>query len=150
MEVDYGAPVVASSERTIEAAPQTIWDVLVDVERWPTWNSAVKTARMAGPLAEGTSFRWKASSLMISSVFREVHPPRTLGWSGQTLGIPALHEYKIDLGPQGTVVRSTESWGGLLASLFPRAMRRKLQLSLDFGLECLRAEAERRDAQGDP
>jgi hypothetical protein len=149
MEVDSGAPIVASSETTIGAAPQTIWDVLVDVESWPTWNSAVKMARMAGPLAEGTSFRWKASSLTISSVFREVNPPRILGWSGQTLGIPALHEYKIDAGPHGTVVRSTESWGGLLASLFPQAMRKKLQLSLDFGLECLRAEAERRDAQAE-
>ena len=148
MEVDSGAPVVASSETTIGAAPQTIWGVLVDVERWPTWNPAVKMAHMADPLAEGTSFRWKASSLTISSVFREVDPPRTLGWSGQTLGIPALHEYTIDPGPEGTVVRSTESWGGLLASLFPRAMRRKLQVSLDFGLECLRAEAERRDARG--
>jgi uncharacterized protein YndB with AHSA1/START domain len=150
MEVDSGAPVVASSERTLDASPQTIWDVLIDVDRWPTWNSAVKMARMGGPLAEGTSFRWKASSLTISSVFRAVDPPRTLGWSGQTLGIPALHVYTIDPGPQGTVVRSTESWGGLLASLFPRAMRKKLQLSLDFGLECLRTEAERRDAQDQP
>ena len=83
MEVDSGAPVVASSERTLDASPQTIWDVLVDVDRWPTWNSAVKMARMGGPLAEGTSFHWKASSLTISSVFRAVDPPRTLGWSGQ-------------------------------------------------------------------
>jgi hypothetical protein len=149
MEVNNQAPVVACSEITIEAGPGTIWAVLFDVERWPTWNSAVKVARLAGPLAEGTSFRWKASSLTISSVFREVDPPRTLGWSGQTLGIPALHEYKIDPGSHGTAVRSTESWDGLLATLFPGAMKRKLQLSLDFGLECLKAEAERRIAHGE-
>jgi hypothetical protein len=145
MEVNNRAPVVASSQITIKAEPTVLWALLCDVDRWPTWNSAVKVARMAGPLAEGTSFRWKASSLTISSVIREVKPPSTLGWSGQTLGIPALHEYEIDPGPHGTVVRSTESWDGLLASLFPQAMKRKLQLSLDFGLECLRAEAERRN-----
>ena len=149
MEVNDQAPVVAFSEITIGAEPQAIWAVLFDVERWPTWNSAVKVARMAGPLAEGTSFRWKASSLMISSVFREVNPPHTLGWSGQTLGIPALHEYKIDPGPHGTVVRSTESWDGLLATLFPGVLKKKLQLSLDFGLECLKAEAERRIAHSE-
>ena len=69
MEVNKQAPVVASSEIAIDAAPKTIWAVLIDVEGWPTWNSDVKVASMAGPLAEGTSFRWKASSLMISSVF---------------------------------------------------------------------------------
>jgi hypothetical protein len=147
MEVNNRAPVVASSEIAIDADPKTIWAVLVDVEGWPTWNSAVKNASMAGLLAEGTLFRWKASSLMISSVFREVDPPRTLGWSGQTLGIPALHEYRIEPAPHGAVVRSTESWDGLLARLFPRAMKNKLQRSLDFGLQCLRAEAQRRDAR---
>ena len=148
MEVNHRAPVVACSELTMDADPETIWAVLGDVDGWPSWNSTVKTARLAGPLAEGTSFRWKASSLTISSVFREVRPPHILGWSGQTLRIPALHEYRIDSGPHGTSVRSTESWDGLLASLFPRTMKRKLQHSLDVGLECLRMEAERRNGQG--
>jgi hypothetical protein len=146
MDVNDRAPVVASSEIAIEAGPETIWAVLIDVDRWPTWNSAVKMARMAGPLAEGTSFRWKASSLTITSVFREVNPHRTLGWSGQTLRIPALHAYTLDPGPLGTLVRSTESWDGLLASLFPRVMKTKLQQSLEFGLACLKAEAERRNS----
>lgn len=150
MEVNNRAPVVATSETVVDAEPETIWAVLVDVDRWPSWNSAVKRAHMKGPLAEGTSFRWKASSLTISSVFREVKPPRTLGWSGQTLRIPALHEFTIDPGPHGTVVRSTESWEGLLASLFPRTMKRKLQRSLETGLECLKTEAERRQARREP
>lgn len=76
MEVNNRAPVVASSQITIKAEPTVLWALLCDVDRWPTWNSAVKVARMAGPLAEGTSFRWKASSLTISSVIREVKPPR--------------------------------------------------------------------------
>src|SRR5580698_10223084 len=101
MEVNSRAPVVASSEMAIDAEPKTVWAVLIDVEGWPSWNSAVKFASMAGPLAEGTSFRWKASSLTISSVFQEVDPPRILGWSGQTLGIPALHEFRIDPAPHG-------------------------------------------------
>jgi len=150
MEVNHRAPVVASSEIAVGAEPETVWAVLLDVERWPRWNSVVKAARVSGPVAKGTPFRWRASSLTISSVFRQVDPPHTLGWSGQTLGIPALHEYRIDPGPHGTVVRSTESWDGLLASLFPRAMQKKLQRSLDVGLECLRAEAERRNGPSEP
>jgi hypothetical protein len=146
MEVNLQAPVVASSQVSIESEAAVVWGVLCDIDGWPSWNSAVKRARVSGPLAEGTPFRWKASSLTISSVFQEVKPPSRLGWCGQTLGIPALHVYEIDPRPHGgTEVRSTESWDGLLASLFPRAMKRKLQLSLELGLESLKVEAERRN-----
>jgi hypothetical protein len=51
--VDPDAPVVAESELEIEARPEAVWDVLTDIESWPTWNPEVKSVSMHGSVAEG-------------------------------------------------------------------------------------------------
>lgn len=84
--------------------------------------------------------------MMINSVMREIDTPRTIGWSGQTLRLPAIHVYRIEPCADGSLVRTTESWDGLLAVLFKKALTRYLQRSLDAGLEYLKVESESRTA----
>jgi len=146
MEVNTRAPVVASSEIVVGASPEVVWAVLSDVDGWPDWNPGVKTASMDGLLTVGTSFRWRAGSMMINTVMREIDTPRTIGWSGQTLRLPAIHVYRIEPCADGSLVRTTESWDGLLAVLFKKALTRYLQRSLDAGLEYLKVESESRTA----
>ena len=57
MEVNQNAPVVASDQIDVNADPGTVWEVISAIGAWPSWNPAVKTASLNGPLAEGTSLR---------------------------------------------------------------------------------------------
>jgi carbon monoxide dehydrogenase subunit G len=144
MDVDRGAPVIASGQIEIAADPETVWGVISDLQRWPSWNPAVKSVELDGEVAEGSVFRWKAGPGTITSTLREVDRPRAIGWTGKTLGIAAVDVYRLEPKGAGTLVRTEESWDGLLARLLRGRMRKTLQGSIDSGLAHLKAEAERR------
>jgi uncharacterized protein YndB with AHSA1/START domain len=146
MQINRDAPVMAVGELDVSAAAEAVWDVLADLARWPEWNADITEVSVDGPLAAGTRFRWKSGPGWITSVLREVDPPRTLGWTGTTFSIKAVHVYRIDPRDGATKVRLEESWEGLLASVLRRPFRRMLQKAIDTGLVRLKSEVERRTA----
>jgi hypothetical protein len=138
------APVVAKGRVEIATDPEKVWEVLAAVDRWPTWNPDVKSVVLTGPVAEGTQFRWKAGPGTINSTFLRVERPRLLSWKGRTLGIHALHSYELEGLDGVTVVRTEESWDGLLARVLRGRMQKMLESSIYPGLRRLKVEAERR------
>lgn len=147
MEIDRSAPVIAESRIEIAVRPDVVWEVLADFERWPEWNPDVKSMSLEGPVAEGTTFRWRAGPATITSTLRSVQPPREIGWTGKTLGIDALHVWRFDAGDGHTPAFTAESFAGWLPRLLRGPMRKQLQSTLDVGLSRLKAEAERRAAR---
>ncbi|MDP9070201.1 MAG: SRPBCC family protein [Actinomycetota bacterium] len=143
MEINRQAPVVAASEIEVGAGPEVVWDVMAAVKRWPAWNPDVKAAFLEGDVTEGSTFQWKAGPGTITSTFTEVDRPRILAWRGTTLGIRALHAWRMDARNGNTVVRTEESWEGLFPRVFRRSMHKALQRSIDSGLQALKAEVER-------
>jgi uncharacterized protein YndB with AHSA1/START domain len=143
VDVDRAAPVVARSETEIAAPPERVWELVSDIDRWPDWNPDIDSASLDGPLAPGTTFRWKAGPGSIVSTLRQVDPPREVGWTGKTMGIAGVHVYRLEPSGTGTRVVSEESWDGFPVRLMRRRMRRTLQRSLDTGLRHLQAAAER-------
>ena len=146
MEIDQRAPVIAHGRIEIEASSETVWNVLAVFSRWPEWNPDVRSITLDGPVAPGTRFRWKAGPGTITSTLREVVRPRTIAWVGDTMGIHAVHAWRIEPSGGRVVVTTDESWRGLLPRLFRRSMQRQLQRSTDTGLQRLKIEAERRAA----
>ena len=144
MSVNHAAPVVAEGEIAIAAKPETVWEVMTDIEVWPTWNPDVKEATLQGSVAEGTQFRWKVSAGTINSTLTRVDPPRVLAWNGKGFGVKAIHAWLLEPRAGGTLVRTEESWEGLLSRILRGPFQKALKKSIDTGLGHLKAEAERR------
>lgn len=73
---------------------------------------------------------------------------RRLAWTGRTWGIRAVHIWSFEEGEGGVVVRTEESFDGVIVRIFAKAMRRTLASSLVRGLAVLKNECESR-AVGD-
>ena len=144
MEVDRSAPAVAQAEAEITADPETVWEVLTDLEGWPSWNPDVSAVALDGGLREGGTFRWKAGRATITSTIQQVERPSLIGWTGKTTGIDAVHVWRLEPHDGGTLVRTEESWQGLLVRVIRGSMRKSLQKAVDGGLDHLKTEAERR------
>jgi hypothetical protein len=147
MEIENAAPAIARGEIDVAASPEIVWGVLTDIAGWPGWNPDVRSASLEGPLASGTRFRWKAGPGTITSTLQRVDPPHFIGWTGTTMGIRAIHVHRLEARGDSTLVRSEESWDGLLVRLLRRSLTRTLQKGIDSGLGHLKAEAERRAAK---
>jgi hypothetical protein len=144
-EINTSAPVVGSCEIEIAAASEVAWDVLTDIEHWPSWNPAVKSASLEGGIDEGSKFRWKAGPGTIKSTIRDVQKPWRIAWSGTSFGIKAIHVHTLEPRDGRTLVRTEESYDGLVARLFHGRLQKTLDNALQNELQHLRAEAERRE-----
>jgi uncharacterized protein YndB with AHSA1/START domain len=141
--VDGDAPVFSFAEIEIGAPIEVVWQVLTGIARWPTWNPDVKSVSIAGPAAEGTTFRWKAGPGTITSTVVRVDRPRLIAWNGRTLGIRARHGWHLESRHGRTHVRTEESYDGLVARLLRRPLQTMLDRTLTGGVNSLKAEAER-------
>jgi len=61
-----------------------------------------------------------------------------------TMGIHAVHVWRLEQTPFGTRVTTLESWRGWPTRLMRRRMDARLREAVDSGLEQLKAEVERR------
>jgi uncharacterized protein YndB with AHSA1/START domain len=143
-EINELAPVVGSCEVEIATSPNDAWEVLTEIGRWPSWNPAVKSVSFGGEVGEGAAFRWKSGPGTITSTIRNVEPPRRIAWTGTTFGIRAIHVHTFEPRAGGTLVRTEESYDGLVARLFRRRLQSVLDATLEDELQHLKAEAERR------
>jgi hypothetical protein len=143
-DVNREAPVVGAGEIEVAADPEAVWDVLTAIDRWSSWNPDSKSMSMQGALAEGTVFRWKAGPGTIVSTIRRLEPPRLIAWTGKTLGIKAIHFYRLEPRNGKTFVRTEESYEGLVTRLLRRSLQKTLDRALADGLRYLKDEAERR------
>ena len=138
------APVKGTAEIDIAAPPQAVWDVLTRFENWPNWNPDVKSMSFEGPLAPGSTFRWKAGPGTILSTLDRVEPPRYISWHGKTLTIDAYHEWWLEPRDGGTHIRTEETFSGLLAKILRGTLQKTLDKSFEVGVERLKRESERR------
>lgn len=147
MQADRNAPVDGTGEVEIAADPEAVWGVLADIGGWPSWNPDITQVNLRGPVQPGTTFSWRSGPGTITSTFQVVDEPTELTWTGKTMGIPAVHGYRLgpsERRPGHTVVSTEESWGGLLARLLRTRFTKTLKTAIDTGLARLKAEAERR------
>jgi hypothetical protein len=117
---------------------------MANIDQWPSWNPDVSSASLQGELKEGSQFRWKAGPGTVTSILQRVDKPQILAWTGKTLGIHAIHVWRLESRNGNTMAYTEESWEGLVVRLLRGPMQNMLQNAIDSGLEHLKAEAERK------
>jgi uncharacterized protein YndB with AHSA1/START domain len=148
VEINRRAPVIASDEVFVAAPPEDVWAVLADVDSWPAWNSDVSRARLEGPLAVGSVFRWRSGSVNLVSTFGEVEPGRRLGWTGRAVGTRAVHIWTLIGRDGGTLVETEESFEGWLVRPLKGYMQRTVEKGLESWLRDLKTRVEAGGASG--
>lgn len=140
--IDIQAPLQAHQEIVINAPLDKVWQLQTAIANWPTWQPDISAAKLEGPLKAGAVFRWKAKGLKITSTLHTVEPERQIGWTGDSLGMFAIHNWTF--APQGkqTKVVSDESLSGWMARLLKLTDANFLDKSLAATLQTLKAAAE--------
>ena len=142
MEINKAAPAVATHELLINASVQKIWSLVAEIDRWPSWNPAVKSAKLNGAFEVGTTFNWKSGGISIVSTLQEIQPTTKLVWTGKAIGTRSIHVVSLQSTPAGVLVCTSESFEGWIVSLMRKSMQKILDKSLVAWLSELKSRAE--------
>ena len=113
-------PIEVRNEMLIGAAPERVWDLLTDVERWPSWYRACRWVRVESTTdprsATGLVFQWKAHPVVLRSVVIASDRPHTFAFVADAPGLHARRTFTLRPSPDGTrcVVVSDETQVGIV------------------------------------
>ena len=133
---------IRGKEIVIHAPVEKVWQVQSDIEQWSTWQPDIATAKLEGALAAGTIFRWKAKGLNIVSTLHTVKPHQQIGWTGISLGMSAVHNWRFEARGSDTLAITEESLSGWLTRLMKFFDPHFLEKSLEATLLRLKTKAE--------
>jgi short-subunit dehydrogenase/uncharacterized protein YndB with AHSA1/START domain len=117
-------PIEVRNETVIAASAERVWDLLTDVERWPSWYRACRWVRVepngratsTGSAAPPVSFRWKAHPVVLRSTVVASERPHAFAIVADALGLHADRTFTVRPAPdgRGSVVVSHETQVGLV------------------------------------
>ena len=109
-------PITVHNEIVIRASAERVWDLLTDVERWPSWYRACRWVRVEsrGSAGRAASFVWKAHPVTLRSTVVASDRPHSFAIMADSLGLHAERAFTLRTTPDGssTVVVSHETQVG--------------------------------------
>ncbi len=145
-------PIVVHNEIVIPAPADRVWDVLTDVERWPSWYRACRWVRVESRDSAGraASFRWKAHPVRLHSTVMAADRPRSFAIVADARGLHAERAFTIHPTPDGlsSIVVSHETQVGLLPWLARWIIAPRLRAANDAMFDDLARAATSHAADG--
>jgi uncharacterized protein YndB with AHSA1/START domain len=140
--------MITDSSIEIDAPPSTVWDVFVDVERWPEWTASVdRLVALDGPGIEvGKRFEIDQPR-MPTLVWQvtEVEPGRSWTWVQRSPGGTTLASHVVEaVGDDRTLVRQRIDQRGPVGVTVGLLMRRLTRRYLELEAQGLKARSEER------
>jgi uncharacterized protein YndB with AHSA1/START domain len=139
----HAAEAQAGAQVLVKAPVERVWQLLTDVDRWPSWNHNVETANLQGGVVPGSIFVWKSQGFMVTSTIQTIEPNHRLTWTGAAFGTRAFHSWKLEAVDGGVLVTTNETFDGWLPWLLHGTMQQKLEDTLPRWLASLKTAAER-------
>ncbi|MDX1694447.1 MAG: SRPBCC domain-containing protein [Ketobacteraceae bacterium] len=141
---------VCSDRVDIQAPAETVWQVLVDFERYPDWNPF--TYRVETDLVPGHAVDLYVKlpgwgRRLQTEYVHQVVRPRLLSW-GMTLGhetlLQALREQRLEvLSENSCCYQSTDAFRGVLTPLVRFLFARSIRRGFNAMAHALKLEAEK-------
>lgn len=98
-------------DRRIAVAPEEVWRLLTDLEKWPLWGPSVRRAELRGGgtvLSEGAQGTvWTAVGVALPFTVTEFIPGRRWDWA--VAGVAATG-HEVTAVPGGCLVRFSTPW----------------------------------------
>lgn len=130
----------------IAAPPERVWEVLVDVERWPEWTESVTSAELLdpGPLAVGSRVELAQPRIPKGTyTVIALEPGRSFTWEQRQPGSTVIAHHECHPLPDGgTRVELSVTMTGALGGLVGRLYRNLTVRYLTMEASGLKARAE--------
>ena len=134
----------------IAAAPEQVWRLFRDVERWPLWCPVILSAKMlSGDLSKARSrFRFSVKpswiKLQANAEVVQAKPPGRVTWGVEKNGAYAQHTFSFEPDGEGTRATSYEAFSGPMLWALPIVMPSgKVRAMFQSWLLALKTEAEK-------
>jgi hypothetical protein len=113
-------------DKLIAAPASAAWNVLVDLDAWPTWGPSVSRARLNPPHTElalhATGTVHTSLGLAVPFVVDEFEPGRH--WAWRVAGIPATHHRVEPVGGRVRVTIAVPWWAAPYLAVCSIALQR--------------------------
>jgi coniferyl-aldehyde dehydrogenase len=111
-------PIVVHNEAVVPAPAERVWELLTNVERWPSWYRACRWVRVEsrGTASESLIFRWKAHPVEVRSTVVQSIRPSSFSFMADAVGLRAERTFTLRPSADGssTIVVSHETQAGPL------------------------------------
>ncbi len=114
-------PIEVHNESVIPAPAERVWELLADVERWPSWYRACRWVRVESraTAVQPLAFRWKAHPVELRSTVVTADRPHSFAFTADAVALHAERAFTLTPTPDGlsTVVVSHETQVGVFPKL---------------------------------
>src|SRR5262249_1194521 len=109
----------------IDAPPERVWQVMIDVERWREWTASITSIEKLDPgsLAIGSRARVLQPRLRPAVwTVTQLEPGRNFTWTSGIPGVRVIGGHAVERAGQGSRVTLSVEFKGLFGWLVARAM----------------------------
>jgi uncharacterized protein YndB with AHSA1/START domain len=129
----------------IDAPPEEIWRVLLDVERWPEWTPSITRLEKLDPgdLRTGQRVRIEQPKLpTMTWTVTALEPGRSFSWSTSRPGVTTVGTHEITVDDSGSEIRLQVDQHGVLAPLVHLLVGRRTHEYMEQEAQGLKQRSE--------
>jgi uncharacterized membrane protein len=126
--------------RHVEAPPEQVWQVLIDVARWPEWTPTVDTVELLddGPIRTGSRVKIRQPKLPPASwEVTELVDGRGFTWEAKGPGMRTIARHEVGPDATGSTVTLSIEQAGPMGALAALVWRRLTQHYIELEAESL-------------
>ena len=129
----------------IDSPPERVWEVMSDIDRWPTWTESMVAARKLtdGPLRNGTEAMVQPKGTPESTwIVTEATPGRGFTWETKVRGAHTVAGHVIEPVDGGSRVTLSVEVRGFVAALLRPVLSRGVIANMKAEAAGLKRESE--------